>query len=110
LLLATTITVVGITGCGSNDSDSPDGYVSVIEAKFYFDGVYGGRWDCVGHGIPDRNEVLVDLELSEMIEKAGSRRNLLPFRFVSCRLLSGARQSAREDDVHPGSVLTYGIP
>jgi hypothetical protein len=98
-----------LAGCGES-SDPPTGYVTLDEADYYFSVYYGGRWKCRGHGPPDHAESLVDPAITEVIEKAGGRANLLPFSFASCRLLSGGNKQAREDRVEPGSVLTYGIP
>jgi hypothetical protein len=102
---------VGAGGCGSSGPPDPEGYVSILEARSYFEIIYGGHWKCEGHGVPDRTEFLINDELREVIEEAGHRRNLLPFEFVTCRLgIYGGNRSAREDGIGPGSVLTYGIP
>jgi hypothetical protein len=89
-----------LVGCG----DSPEplaGYVTVEEADTYFNVLYGGRWECAGHGPPD--------SLSMNLEPRFREKPLL-FRFASCRLLSGGNSQAHEDGVGSGSVLTYGIP
>lgn len=97
-----------IAGCGSDESDS--GYVSILEAKFFFEGHFGGRWSCEGREPPDPSEPLVNAELAEEIEDAKGRVGLLPFGFVSCRLISGGKETARENGVSPGSTVTYGFP
>lgn len=98
-----------ITGCGSSD-ESDSGYVSILEAKFFFEGYFGGRWSCEGHEPPDPSEPLVNAKLAEEIEDAKGRVRALPFGFVSCRLLSGGSKRAHENGVTPGSTLTYGFP
>lgn len=98
-----------MAGCGNSD-ESDSGYVSILEAKFFFEGHFGGRWSCEGREPPDPSEPLVNAELAEEIEDAKGRVGLLPFGFVSCRLISGGKKRARENGVTPGSTLTYGFP
>lgn len=110
LALAAAMAATLAAGCGSDESRSSTGYVSINEAEGFFRVYYGGRWDCAGHGIPDYTEAVVDAALMDQVERAGKKADQLPYRFVSCRLVSGGGRNVREDEIGPGSVLTYGIP
>ena len=98
-----------VAGCGSSSENGP-GFVTALEAQFFFNGHFGGKWSCTGHEPPDPSETLVNEKLAEEIEKAKGRRDALPFGFVMCALRSGGNRLARESGIQPGSVLTYGFP
>jgi hypothetical protein len=98
-----------VAGCGAS-SENDSGYVTALEAQFFFNGHFGGKWRCIGHEPPDPSEPLVDAKLAEEIEEAKGRPDALPFGFVTCRLQSGGNEAASENGIQPGSVLTYGFP